>query len=632
MKKNTFKKSILTVLLCCIVLSCSNDDDTPENSAPVIETQNFEVLENALDTDVIGTVIATDPNKDDLTFSIKANSDGLFEITEEGILSLVSGRTLDFETSNTHSLSIEVSDGKTEAEAVVSITVIDVDESNAPEFNAQTFQIEENASRAIILGTLNATDPQGKTLTFAWEGNTTATFFEIDSQTGDITYIPSGSILDFEVTPQYVLTAIASNGESSTRANITIEITDGNDRPEAVDQSFTVPEDIDDTVLIGQLTASDQDGDALTYSVDIDFDLLFDLSTSGEIRLRRNKMLDFETKTSHAISFFISDGQETITRNITINVTDVVEPLTGRVSTLAGSTAGDAVGVGTVAQFDEPSGLFARSSTSFLVVDILNNRIKQVEANGTVSNVIQYPDFGEIVDVVEDTAGNLYVSDALNNVIWKLTRSVSFGQVAYRVTIWVGSSDFFDGSTDGTGNAARFSQPAGLTIDSANNIYVADSDNGAIRKVTPSGVVTTLTNEPNVPVDLVVGGTDIYFADNRANYIGKVSSTGGSVTIIAGKQNQPGATVDGPLATALMNSPRGLDKAGDLIYFTSDSHVVRVINLNDNTMGTVAGTGSTGNTDGLGVSASFNGPRGIVALGGKLYVADSANHRIRKIE
>lgn len=149
------------------------------------------------------------------------------------------------------------------------------------------------------------------------------------------------------------------------------------------------------------------------------------------------------------------------------------------------------------------------------------------------------------------------------------------------------------GSSDGTGSAAEFNSPNGLVIDGQGNLYVADTGNSTIRKVSPTGVVTTL----------------------------------------AGTAGQTGSQ-DGQGAAARFSSPTGLalDGSGNIYVTDTGNGTIRKI-APGGTTSTIAGTpGTTGSSDGTGAGASFNGPTGIAAnSSGDLYVADSKNDTIRKI-
>ncbi|RAJ13805.1 BspA family leucine-rich repeat surface protein [Arenibacter echinorum] len=136
-------KNLKFVALVCafvvLFLSCSKDDNPEkitelpekENQIPAITSQTFSAPENITDEVTIGTVTATDPDQDELSFSIVANSDDLFEISATGVLSLATNKELDFETAESHEITVKVSDGELTAQAAVTITVEDIDDTVA---------------------------------------------------------------------------------------------------------------------------------------------------------------------------------------------------------------------------------------------------------------------------------------------------------------------------------------------------------------------------------------------------------------------------------------------------------------------------------------------------------------------
>ncbi|WP_109853481.1 BspA family leucine-rich repeat surface protein [Aquimarina sp. AU58] len=123
----------IILLMVLVTFSCSNDDEQPQtppvvNKAPEINAQTFTTAEDIADDAVIGKVAATDPENKALTFTLTKNSDALFELTDTGELSLVAGKKLDFETTTSYTLSVEVSDGTHKASADITVTVENVSE------------------------------------------------------------------------------------------------------------------------------------------------------------------------------------------------------------------------------------------------------------------------------------------------------------------------------------------------------------------------------------------------------------------------------------------------------------------------------------------------------------------------
>jgi sugar lactone lactonase YvrE len=184
--------------------------------------------------------------------------------------------------------------------------------------------------------------------------------------------------------------------------------------------------------------------------------------------------------------------------------------------------------------------------------------------------------------VVLDAGGTLYVSDTLNSLIRKIT-------AAGVVTTLAGSGS--TGSTDGTGTAASFGNPQDLAVDASGTVYVADTGNNLIRKITAAGVVTTLAGS------------------------GRAGSTNATGTA---------ASFDTPYGVAV-------DSSGTLYVSDTGNNLIRKITA-AGVVTTLAGSGSAGSTNGTGTAASFSTPSGLTMdASGALYVADFRNNLIRKI-
>ncbi|MEA2328307.1 MAG: hypothetical protein QOE68_3266 [Thermoanaerobaculia bacterium] len=244
--------------------------------------------------------------------------------------------------------------------------------------------------------------------------------------------------------------------------------------------------------------------------------------------------------------------------------------------------------------------------------------------------------------VAIDRDGNVYVADYYNNTIRKI-------EPAGVVTTLAGSARL-PGTADGTGSEARFDHPSGLATDSGGNIYVADSDNHTIRKVTPTGKVTTLAGSAriagaadgtgnaarfNEPSGVATDSTgNIYVADSLNRTIRKITASG-IVTTLAGSAGNRGST-DGTGAAARFDFPAAVATDGDGNVYVSEmfNNTIRKITPSGAVM-TLAGAPGflkTGTADGTGSAARFNNPAGLATdQGGNVYVADWVNATIRKI-
>ena len=325
----------------------------------------------------------------------------------------------------------------------------------------------------------------------------------------------------------------------------------------------------------------------------------------------------------------------------------------GVVTTLAGlaGSSGSANGTGSAARFKNPWGVAVDSAGTVYVADTWNSTIRKVTPGGVVTTLAGLAGtygsadgtgsaarFDATYGVAVDNAGNLYVADG-NQAIRKVTP-------AGLVTTLAGTLSY--GSANGTGSAARFFKPSGVAVDSAGNVYVADYYNSTIRKVTPGGVVTTLAGVArspgsddgtgsaarfNYPYSVAVSSAgDVYVADTYNHTIRKVTP-GGVVTTLAGLAGSYG-TDDGTGSDALFNYPYGVavDSAGDVYVADTENHTIRKVTPNS-VVTTFAGlAGSYGSDDGTGSAAQFYLPYGVaVDSAGNVCVADMGNDAIRKV-
>ncbi len=331
----------------------------------------------------------------------------------------------------------------------------------------------------------------------------------------------------------------------------------------------------------------------------------------------------------------------------------------GVVTTIAGTagTTGSADGTGTAALFNQPSGVAVDGNGIIYVADSGNNTIRKITTAGVVSTIAGTAGFTGSTDangtaarfyyprsIVIDGSNNLFVADTKNNTIRKIT---STGDVSTPA----GTAGTF-GNTDATGAAARFNFPNSLTIDSSGNIYVADSLNNAVRKMTPAGAVTTLAGSPgnagavdatgsaarfNEPSGVAADSAgNIYVADHNNQLIRKISPAG-TVTTVAGVLGVSGA-LDGlgyNLTPSQFRNPTGTAVDADNTVYVADTANGLIRKITGGVVSTLAGNiFEVGSKDATGTAASFNSPSGVTVTSDSsrtVYVADTANHLIRKI-
>ncbi len=313
----------------------------------------------------------------------------------------------------------------------------------------------------------------------------------------------------------------------------------------------------------------------------------------------------------------------------------------GNVSTLAGTAGqrGTANGTGAAARFGFPSSLAVDPTDTLYLADASNDCIRRITSDGIVTLFAGGSDirgsangtgtaarFYSPFGIIWSPDGNLYVADTLNHTIRRLT-------LEGVVTNYSGPGGGF-GYTEGAGSAARFNYPHHASVDPDGNLYVADNRNNAVRKITPAGVVSTYQQTPS-PYGVAWGG-GVFSVSSSAGHFIRIFSLTSSAFLNVGTIGTPGA-VDGPVTGALLNAPQGIavDGVGRLVIADSGSHIIRFIGTINNQLSllTVAGqAGTSGTTNSIGLAARFSSPRGIaVDRGGNIYVADAGSHLIRRI-
>lgn len=268
------------------------------------------------------------------------------------------------------------------------------------------------------------------------------------------------------------------------------------------------------------------------------------------------------------------------------------------------------------------------------------------EKSSTADGTGKDAGFSSPTGLAVDKDGNVYVADGDNNTIRKITP-------AGKVTTLAGKAGD-SGTADGKGDVARFTGATGVAVDKNGNVFVADTHNGSIRKITPEGTVTTLEAKATVAKPAETKTTEakdiapklsapraitidsagvLYVADEDLGMVFKVAADG-ALTVIAGDSSATTGSKDGVGTKAVITGPRGLtvDAKGNLYVADTDEGIIRKITP-DGTVTTLAGkTGDAGDKDGKGAAAQFAGPRGLAAdKDGNVYVADSDNAAIRKI-
>jgi sugar lactone lactonase YvrE len=330
----------------------------------------------------------------------------------------------------------------------------------------------------------------------------------------------------------------------------------------------------------------------------------------------------------------------------------------GEVMTLAGlaETSGTASGRGAHARFNAPAALVVSNAGAVYVADTGNHTIRKVATNGVTSDFVGYPGMSGFTNgsgivarfssprgITIDGSGNLYVADTGNHAI----RMITSGGV---VSTLAGTGS--PGNANNVGTAASFSSPNGIVYDAVSNaLYVADAGNSVIRRITlPGAVVTTFAGTMGVPghgdgspgffftpTGIAVDSSGAFYVSDSTDHTIRSITSGGTVGSVSGFAFYPGPD-DGSLFGSRFRSPSGVAVLGTATLFVADTgnHTVRKVEL-AGTVSTFAGlaNASGGTANATGSAARFNSPTGMASypapFSGFTYVADSGNHAIRRV-
>ncbi|MBI5283232.1 MAG: hypothetical protein HY858_16225 [Candidatus Solibacter usitatus] len=329
------------------------------------------------------------------------------------------------------------------------------------------------------------------------------------------------------------------------------------------------------------------------------------------------------------------------------------------ISTVAGNGAAGSDGDGsaaTSAKLNNPLFAAVDSSGAILISDQLNHKIRKVTPDGTISLVAGKGTIGSTGDgaaatsaelsyptgIAVDKSGTIYVSESGSNIVRKI---VSGGNIS---TFAGNRSAGYTGDTKNATDAS-LNLPTGLAVDSAGNVYIADTANSVIRKVGTDGKISTFAGtgaigssgdggdavkaKLNRPVGLAVDGSNnLYVADQMGHRIRKITS-GGIISTVAGTGTAGYEGNGGAATRAQLFHPTGLavDSNGDLIIADTTNNRIRKIAA-DGTISTVAGNGAFGDwgDGGAATSAALRWPSSVAAgAAGKVYIVDNQSHRIR---
>ncbi len=367
--------------------------------------------------------------------------------------------------------------------------------------------------------------------------------------------------------------------------------------------------------------------------------------------------LPFGVAVDAAGDLYIADTYNSVIREVTA--------ANGFINTVAGTGTFGYSGdnsVATSAELNAPFGVTVDGAGNLYIADGQNSVIREVTAATGVINTVAgngsagysgdsgpatgaslYLPFG----IAVDGAGNLYIADTENSVIRMVTATGLIGTV-----VGGGSAGYVGDGGVATGADLNF--PQAIAVDGGGNLYIADTDNSVVRKVSAAtGVISTVAGngsygyagdgeaatsaELNEPQAIAVdGGGNLYIADTNNRVIRKVAAATGIISTVAGTGSYGYSGDGGPATSAGLSDPYGIavDAAGNLYIADTYNEVIRKVTIATGVISTVAGNGSGGyaGDGGPATSAELSSPEGIAVDGaGNLYIADTYNSVIRKV-
>ncbi len=316
----------------------------------------------------------------------------------------------------------------------------------------------------------------------------------------------------------------------------------------------------------------------------------------------------------------------------------------GIITTVAGigksGYSGDG-GLAVEASLWHPEGVAVDERGNLYIADRGNQRIRRVDGSGIITTVAGIGGSGFGGDggpaagawlntprgVTVDTSGNVYIADTYNQRIRRVDGSGIITTVA-----GTGESGF--GGDGGPAVEASLWHPRGVAVDEAGNVYVAEVR--LIRRVNSQGIINTVETENAVGTGVAVDGLgNLYIAETWNHRIGRVTPSG-TVTAVAGTGEQGYSGDGGPAVEARLNHPRGVavDEAGNVYVADTDNNRIRRVDPSGD-ISTVAGIGEGSDSGGAGpaTEATLYLPEGVaVDNEGNVYIADTGNHRIRRVD
>ena len=337
-----------------------------------------------------------------------------------------------------------------------------------------------------------------------------------------------------------------------------------------------------------------------------------------------------------------------------------VDNATRIITRVAGTTSGFGGdgGAATSAKLDHPSGVAIDSAGNIFIADTWNNRIRRRDSTGVITSVAGTGTPGDggaatsallaaPFGIAVDALGNIFIADTYDH---RIRRVDPIGVI----TTVAGTGAAGSGGDNGAATSAQLTNPFGVAVDAPGNVYIADTSNNRIRRVDTAGVITTVAGtgatggagdngpaiiaELHAPFGVAVDAVgNIFIADSLNHRIRRVAATTGVITTVAGIGTPGGGGDNGVATSAELNLPNGvaIDTLGNIYIADTANHRIRRVDAVTRVITTVAGNGTLGDggDGGPATSAQLKSPYGVAVDGaGNIFIADKDNQRIRRVD
>ena len=440
---------------------------------------------------VVATFSATDPEGNALTYSLSGSGSELMAVSETGEVTLTGD--LDFETNSTLVMTLEVSDGTNTTIEEITINVINDDEPATIAATLSATSFAETSAVGTAIASVNATDPEGSAVTYTLSG-TGSDNFSIDTS-GNITL---ASTLDYETATSYKLTVVVDDGTYASTEVITVSVADVNEAPtlSATVAFNAFQENTATGTTIATSSVSDPEAGAITYSLSGAGSENFSVSSDGTVTLASG--LDYETATAYAITLTASDGANSVSETLTINVGDINEA-PSLTSTLAAESFAENVATGTTIATSSASDPEAGTITYSISGTGSENFAIDADGNVTVASSLDY-------ETTTSYAITLTASDGSNSTQETITINVT-DVIEFALALSSNSVSINEDVSSGSQVAtSTLTQEGTETV--TYTLSGTDSDKFSISS---SGVITTntiLDHETTTSYSLTVTVTD----------------------------------------------------------------------------------------------------------------------------